>query len=65
MWMLGVARLICCGGAALLLAASGVGLAGAGVISASFWLLVGGFVVVEVGVAWAGLKRSGPRSPSG
>lgn len=57
-WLL-IPHLICCGGAALLLLVGGAGIAGAGLIRASFWLLILGVVVVGVGLIW---RRRGTRS---
>lgn len=51
LWLI-VPHLICCGGAALLLLVSGAGLAGVGVVRASFWLLVLGFVVIGAALMW-------------
>ena len=50
-------HLVCCGGAALLLLLSGAGLTGIGIVQGSFWLLIIGFVVVAVGLAWRARRR--------
>ncbi len=58
LWLI-VPHLICCGGAALLLFVSGAGIAGVGVVRASFWLLVLGLVVVGVAVLWRQTRHGG------
>lgn len=55
-WML--LHLVCCGGAAAILLVSGAGLAGAGVVRASFWLLIVGFAVIGVAVMLRYRRRS-------
>lgn len=43
---------ICCVGLALVLLAAGAGLAGAGIVRASTWLLIAGLVVIVIALAW-------------
>lgn len=59
LWLVLVAHLVCCGGAALLLTVGGAGVAGVGLVRASHWLLIAGFVVVAVGLIWR-RRRSQP-----
>lgn len=56
MWLMLVPHLICCGGAAVLLLVSGAGIAGAGVVRASFGLLILGFIVFAVALVWRGRR---------
>jgi hypothetical protein len=44
--------LVCCAGIALWLAIGGAGLAGAGALGGSVWLLVMGVLVLAVAVVW-------------
>lgn len=59
-WLLPILHLVCCGGAALFLLVGGAGIAGAGAVRASFWLLILGFVVVAIGLLWRRRRSARP-----
>lgn len=48
---------ICCGGLALWLLIAGTGIAGAGALGASTWLLILGLAVVVISVFWWTRRR--------
>lgn len=61
-WWLLIIPVICCAGLAMALLAGGAGLAGAGIVRASTWLLIAGVVVIAIALVWWRTRMTrGPR----